>query len=783
MYKPEEIQGLRSNNSESSIDLKPIFRALSEKWHWFLLCALAGLLIAFLYYSYAAPVFKINARVLVTDEQKGGGAAKGAGALMDLAGIMGSQNSVDNEVEILKTPDLIEKVVRLMNLNIVYGQVNKFKHRELYKVPFSLTIIQPIDTIQYNRLELKQVGLDKVHVTGDHLDKVIPWGQHFQVMGIGKVLLTKEIGLKMTDGTYFVDVTSVDKRVEALMANLSAEVSNNQVTIIDLSLNYPVEKKGEEILHAIIDKYQSSNLEDKNAIADSTYKFIKQRLYVIASELGDVETDVEKFKQRNKLVDMTEQGKLLVQNTSELTTELARTETQISVMTDLENYLRDETKNKRVFPTSLLPSDMVFTNLMQQYNSLLSERDKTLLSVTEATPFVQNLNSQIADLRKGILANIQSTKNTFVVTRSKIQSQLSQAQGQIKDVPQVEKNFIKLARNQQIKQELYIFLMQKAEETAIAKTSNMVVAKIIARPKANVNPVSPKRNVILFFGLFAGMLVPILVLVGRSLLVSTVTSRDDITGATRVPIVGEISHNRNQDNMIVAHDGRSAIAEQFRALRSNLAFYSKDKGRNAILLTSSMSGEGKSFTAINLGHVLAILGKKVVLVELDLRKPGLSNKLNIRNDVGFSSFAIDESLSVSDIIRPVDSTGNLSIVSSGPLPPNPGEILLSERTSLLLETLKNEFDYVIMDAPPVGIISDAESLVQFANITLYLVRQKVTKKQQLGIVNDLYLGGKIKNIGIVVNDVVEKDYGYGQGYGVYGHEQEKGNWLRRLLRK
>jgi capsular exopolysaccharide synthesis family protein len=782
MYKPEEIQVQRLNDGDDDIDLKKIFFKLADHWYWFLLCTIIGLLLAYMYVSYAPPIYYINAKVLVNDQQKDGGLAKQANALMDLGGLMGAQSSVDNEIEVLKTRDLIEEVVRDMKLNVTYGQKSGFISRELYKAPFKLNILNGVDTIQNTLLEITKTSGNRVRVRTEDFDKEILWNESFRIENVGLLQLVQEPGMKMTNGDYFANVSSVDERVTEFMNQLSVAASNKQVTIVDLTLSYPVQKKGEEILNALIEKYKDSNVQDKNAIADSTYTFIKQRLNVIASELGDVEDKVEKFKTRNRLADMSEQGKLLVQNTGEYEAQLAKAETQVSVLTDLENYLKDETRNKRVFPTSLLPSDMVFASLMDQYNALLAERDKTLMSVTEATPFVQNLNSQIAGMRKGILANIQSTKNTYVVTRDKLRNQLNQMQGEIAGVPQIEKNYLQLARNQQIKQELYIFLMQKAEETAISKTSNISIAKVIARPKAEVHPVSPKRKGIYALGLFAGLMLPLVVILVKGFFNSAVTSKDDIVQATRVPIVGEISHNTTADNLIVANSGRSAIAEQFRALRSNLSFYLKSKDNKVILLTSSMSGEGKSFTAINLANVLALLGKKVLLMELDLRKPGLSGKLNIKNDLGFSSYIIDDTVNVSDIIKPLPMNENLFIISSGPLPPNPIEIIMSDRTPVLIDQLKERFDYIVMDAPPVGVIADAHALVDYAQITLYLVRQKVTQKTQLSIVDQLHRSGKIKNLGIVVNDVSSKQYGFGYGYGNYGQEPER-NWFEKIFKK
>ncbi|QIL39221.1 capsular biosynthesis protein [Pedobacter sp. HDW13] len=562
----------------------------------------------------------------------------------------------------------MEQVVRQMQLNIVYSKRSSLVNRELYSAPFKLNIIQGVDTIVNTRFQIQKISSNKIKVKTKSLEKEISWNEPISVTGVGVIKIEQNPLTQMDNNEYFVTVSSVDQRVAELTGQLSVAAANKQVSVVSLGLSYPIPQKGEDILQTLINKYTEGSLSDKNAIADSTYKFIRERLNVIASELGDVEDEEETFKQNNKLADMSEQGKLLVQNTSEFSVELAKAETQVVILNDLENYLRDESKNKKVFPTSLLPQDIIFSGMMSQYNSLLIEREKQLLSVTEESPFIKNIDSQISGLRNGILANIQSTKNTFVLTRNKLRSQLSQSEGRISNVPKIEKNYLKLARKKGIKQELYIFLMQKAEETAISKTANISIAKTIDPPKAQVIPISPKKSGIYLAGLIAGLFIPIVILLGRDLLNTSINTKEEINKLTDVPVIGEISHNDSADNLIVANHERSAISEQFRALRTNLSFYLKTKNEKIILLTSSMSGEGKSFTAINLGNILALAGKKVLLMELDLRKPGLSAKLGVNNDVGFSNFTINSDIKVINIVKPLSINKNMFIISSGPLP-------------------------------------------------------------------------------------------------------------------
>jgi capsular exopolysaccharide synthesis family protein len=391
-----------------------------------------------------------------------------------------------------------------------------------------------------------------------------------------------------------------------------------------------------------------------------------------------------------------------------------------------------------------------------------------------------------------MVANLEGTRKSLEITEAELQKELDKIEKEIRKVPSHERTYLDLARQQQIKQELYLFLLEKREETAISKTSNISNAKIIDTPKSEFKPYSPNKLMILMLGLVAGLALPFARIYLLDTLNNKVQTKEDILKATKVPIVGEISHNETEEMLVIARNPRAVISEQFRALRTNLQFMlgSLNTKGNVILLTSSMSGEGKSFTAVNLATIMAISGKKVLMMELDLRKPNLSPGLNIKNDFGFTNYVINPEVKTSDVIRLAGVHENLFIISSGPLPPNPAELIMNARVDLLMQELKATFDYVIVDAPPIGLVTDAQLLNKYADLTLYLVRQKYTYKNQLSIVEDLYTNGKMKSMGIVVNDIKPVGgYGYGYGgygygsysYGTYGNEEEKSGWSKKIF--
>ncbi|RZJ99276.1 MAG: capsular biosynthesis protein, partial [Flavobacterium sp.] len=333
------------------------------------------------------------------------------------------------------------------------------------------------------------------------VDTVVRFDQPFDLPHVGKLSISDVSEIKNIYEEYSFEITSVDTRVAELMEDLTVEVKNKLITIIDLTFKHPIPKKGEDILSKLIEKYVQGNLKDKNEVADSTVKFIQNRLAYIGSELGDLEGNIQGFKQKNNLADMTEQSKLLVQTTSQYVSELAKVETQISVIKSLQEYLDDDVKNKRVLPSSLIPADLVFNGAVQKYNELTLERARRLIGVTEANPSIVLIDKEIDNSRADIESNLGTTLDALTITRNRINSQIKQAESQVREVPEIERSYLNLARQQQIKQELYIFLMQKSEETAISKTSNIANSKTIDPPKSEVKPFSPKKTMVYLLGL------------------------------------------------------------------------------------------------------------------------------------------------------------------------------------------------------------------------------------------------------------------------------------------
>lgn len=771
---------------EDDFRLENLLRKFLSKWYWFLLSIIVCFSLAYYIAQVQTPLHLITAKVQINDPKRGGATAES-----QLLGELGSMASatIANEAAILQTRYLMERVVRDLKLNITYFTKGKLRNQELYKEPFVLDLVQPVDTIKSRKFEVNFLKDGKIRLSSDLIDTTVTYSKPLTLEGVGLVQILKSEAKPVTDATYVVTVSSVDKRVEGLTGQLIV-LPQPQASVIDLTMNYPVPKKGEEILTRLLEIYVATNVNDRNRLADSAYAFIQTRLSYLGGELGSLESNIQGFRQRNNITEMSQQSSLLINNSAQFINELSKIETQLSVLSSLEDYLRSNTKGSSIVPSSLVVSDPLFTNLVEKHNALILERDNRLMSVTETNPIIVNLNQQIANTNRDMLASLSSSKNSLNITRNRVLGQINRVEGQVQNVPKNERNYLDLARQQKIKEELFIFLMQKGEETAISKTYNTPNSTNIDPPKAGTSPVSPRKFIFYAAGILFGLIIPAGWIYTGYLLNSKVDSKGDITKRTTVPIIAEIGHSNNVKNLLVGNMTRSAIAEQFRALRTNLSFYLKEQDCNIILLTSGMSGEGKSFAAINLGNVLALSGKRVLLMELDLRKPSLSKKFGIDNDFGFTNFVSDSKVTAKDIIKPLSVHENMFIITSGDLPTNPAEMLLGLRAGELLGQLRSEFDYIIIDAPPVGIVTDAQLLGDYADFCLYVVRHNFTNKSQITIVEDLNTNNRMKQLGILVNDIKIENgngygYGYGYNYGSYGHEESKSmagkvkSWFRK----
>lgn len=762
---------------KNKVDFSALTSKMLNNWYWFALSILVCMSLSYLYLRYTSPMFKTTSRIFITSDKPLSPAADEV--TQALGGQLNSTSTVEGEAEILKTRHLMIKVVKGLKSYITYYHKGQVHSLELYKsAPFKLTLFDSPDSIHPVALDVKFDG-NKVTIFNQNYKKVVNLYQRFMIPGLGRVQIEGGVGKPEKSVTYQVNVSSIDQAAKGIMSRLEIAIPIKQVDIIAMGMNSQIPKSSEDILNKLIEEYVRSNIEDKNKIADSTIAFIDNRLIFVGEELSKVEGNVQNFKQQNKIADITAQAGLLVATTGTTKDEQAKVETQISVLNSIENYLNNSATNQKIVPSGTLMDDPSFAATVERYNTIVLEKERSSIGQTEDNPYMQNLNKQVANARADILSSIKGLKRSLTVSKQKIDARSNSLAGNIKEVPAVERKYLDLARQQEIKQTLYVFLLQKREETAISKTSNISSCKVIEPPMSD-GPISPIRSNVYGYGIIAGLFLPFAVLFVGDRLDTKIASVDQVHSRTNVSVIGEIGKSSDSSTIVVSQGSRTPISEQFRSLRTNLAFFLPDN-QKTILLTSSMSGEGKSFVSLNLATVLAISGKKVVVMEMDLRKPNLSSKLNIRNDFGFTNYIVSQDLKPDAVIKPSGTHENLFIISSGNIPPNPTEIILNNRMEILMAELKEKFDFIIIDAPPIGMVTDAQLLSKYADLTLYVIRQGYTFKDQLEIPQEIYMNQKMKNIAILMNDVKNnKSYGYGYGYGV---EVEKKGFFSRIFNK
>lgn len=763
---------------KNKVDFSSLISKMLSNWYWFVISLIVCFSLSYLYLRYTSPIYKTSSRVLITSDKP---TTPGEDELTQaLGGQLGSTSTVEGEAEILKTRHLMVKVVKDLKSYITYFHKGKVRSIDLYQSgPFKLTLFDSPDSIRPVSMDVHLSG-NKVILSNKTYNKQVNLYQRFIIPGLGRVQIEKGEGKPEKSAIYTVNVSTVNQAVGAIMAKMEVTIPIKQVDIIALSMTSQIPKSSEDIINKLIEEYVHGNVEDKNKIADSTIAFIDNRLIYVGQELGKIEGNVQSFKQENKIADITAQAGLLVSTTGSNKEDLAKIETQISVLSSIENYLTSSGSNQRIVPSGALMDDPGFTASVERYNAIVLEKEKSSIGQTEDNPYMKNLNQQIVSARADMLTSIRGLKRSLNVSKQKLDARSNSLAGNIRQVPAVERKYLDLTRQQDIKQALYTFLLQKREETAISKTSNISSCKVI-EPPVSEGPISPVRGNVYGYGIIAGLFLPFAVLFLGDRLDTKVASVEQVRSRTNVSVIGEIGQSNTTDGTIVVSQGsRTPISEQFRSLRTNLTFFLKESEKT-ILLTSSMSGEGKSFISLNLATVLAISGKKVIVMEMDLRKPNLSSKLNIRNDYGFTNYIVSKDVTPDDVIKPSGTHENLFIISSGNIPPNPTEIILSERMDVLMAALVEKFDFIIIDAPPIGMVTDAQLLSKYADLTLYAVRQGYTFKDQLEIPQEIYVNQKMKNIAILMNDVKNnKSYGYGYGYGV---EVEKKGFFSRLFNK
>lgn len=777
-----QINGSNQQEQSSVFNLRDIISKYGKYLPLIAFFLLVGFILSYLKIRYATPVYEIKSSILIKNEKKY--SSNENEKFMDLF-LSGDDQNVNNEREILKSRPLVGRVVSSLNLQISYYNKGRIRTSLLYgNIPFTLEIIKLTDSLSNFALNINGVNESGFKI-GDNKN-VYFYNQPFETRsGKFKIVQTKDVLLTdFGSDEFIISYNSFPSAVENIVSNIKVQRAADYANILDISLLNENPLLGKDIVDRLMKEYAISNIEDKNKIAFNTLRFIDDRLNNLGDELGGVETNLQTFREKNQAIDLEQQSGVYFDNLKSSEDLLQGQAIKVQILEYLINYIQHSENIYKIVPSNLGIEEPTLVPLFGEYNSKILERESLLKITPEKNIIIQDLNTQIAKLRLDILENLKNVKESYLITKRDLEKRYGQIKSQVQNVPKKAKGLLEITRQQKIKEELFLFLLQKKEETAISSASTISSSKVVEPAIPSSGPVKPNRlPTYLSYELIA-LACAVLIIVIIELLNDKVKSRKDIERNTNAPILGQIGHSLTKDNaLIVSKNSRSVIAEQFRILRTSLQYVLKTTEKPVILISSTFSGEGKSFVATNLGAAIALTGKKTVILEFDIRKPKILAGLNIKSNVGITNFIVGSS-SLENIIIPVNEVENLYVIPCGPIPPNPSELLLDEKISTLIAYCKENFDTVIVDTAPAGLVSDALILSKFGSCCLYIVRQRYTYLRQIEFVDELYRNQKLKSLALVINDVKSDSimgygyggygsgYGYGYGYGNKGYYED-----------
>ncbi len=779
--KEDLYDDLYLEEKEEKTDFKAILFKYTIHWPWFVACTLLCMAGAWLYLRYTPPVYNISASVIIKDNDKNSKASSGMADLEDL-GFYSSINNFDNEVEILQSRTLIKKVVEELDLYISYATKSSFHDIELYKSSPVKVWITPEEaqklpaparlhlTLQRgNKLNVKlRIGEEEYNKQFDKLPALLttPSGTFsFTPKDSTTVQSTQEI---------MATVSSPRSVANAYRGALSIEPTSKSTTIAQISVKSTHTQRGMDFINKLVEVYNRDANDDKNEVATKTAEFIDERIKIINGELGTTEQELETFKRDAGLTDLKSDAQLALSENSEYEKKRAENSTQLRLVQFLAGYANNPDHTYEVLPVNVGLTDTGLTELINRYNEMLLERKRLLRSSQENNPVVVNLDASIRAMRSNVLTTINSVQRGLAITQADLERQAGKYAGRITNAPGQERQLVSISRQQEIKAGLYLMLLQKREENAITLASTANNARIVDEALADAIPVSPKGKMIYLVALILGVALPVAVIYIIELFKYKIEGRADVEKITSLPIVGDVpfSENKSSEGAIVVHENQNDLmAETFRNVRTNVLYMMKSNEK-VILVTSTTTGEGKTFIASNLAVSLALLGKKIVIVGLDIRKPGLNKAFQLsRKEQGISQFlANPEHTDLMSLVQVSNINPNLSILPGGPIPPNPTELVARESLPQAIDILKKHFDYIILDTAPIGMVTDTQLISRVANASIYVCRADYTHKADYTLINELGEQKKLPNLCTIINglDMKKKKYGYYYGYGKYG---------------
>ena len=781
--KENPYENNMNEQDEEKINYQELLFRYIIHWPWFVASVLVCLIGAWVYLHFQTPVYQVSASIMIKDDKKGSGSTDLEN--LGIGGVITSTQSIDNEIEVLRSKTILKEVVNNLELYITYYDEDEFPEKELYqtspvivnltaqeadKLPGSALLAMKLSPEGVLDVNLK-VGLNEYNQRFEKLPAVLPT----DAGTFGFALKDSLSGGQMEGYKGERHIRAVVSRpfgvAKGYQGALSIAPTSRTTSVAVVSLMNTNIQRARDFINKLMEMYNRNTNNDKNEVAEKTREFINERIKIIDEELGSTEDKLEAFKRNAGLTDISSDAQLAVSGNAEYEKRRVDNGTQINLVRDLIKYINNPLNEYELLPGNIGLSDAGLTTQIGRYNELIIERKRLLRTSTESNPMIVNLDTSIRAMKSNVQAAINGTLQGLLIVKADLEREAGRFSRRISDAPGQERQYVSIARQQEIKAGLYLMLLQKREENAITLDATANNAKIIDEPVATGGPLSPKPNMIYMIALVLGVGLPVGVIFLIGLTKFKIEGRGDVEKLTRLPIVGDVPlTNEKAGSIAVFENQNTLMSETFRHIRTNLQFM-LENDQKVILVTSTVSGEGKSFISSNLAISLSLLGKRVVIVGLDIRKPGLNKIFNIpRKEQGITQYLSNPEKNLMDFVQPSDVSKNLYILPGGIVPPNPTELLARDGLDKAIETLKKNFDYVILDTAPAGMVTDTLLVGRVADLSVYVCRADYSRKAEFTLINELAADNKLPNICTVINglDLQKKKYGYYYGYGKYG---------------
>ena len=776
------------NDNEATIDLQDLIKPYLKRWYWFLIGFIVFVLLGIIYIKTTAPIYKIESTVLIKDAKKMSSASGDFGVLSGLGGFAGmGTNSIENELEIFKSRKIIEDVIKDLKLQVPLYSREQFYNVELYKetAPFNIYVVneKPDEELPKKPIDIKIEG-DKITLSSKELKKDVT-GTFNKTISLPYVnlMITKNPGFnqrkvkKMKMDDFFFTYSDMDGIVDDYQENLVVDLADKDATVIDLSMNYSNRDKAKDFMNDLVNKYNLYASADKNTESRKTKDFIDDRITLISKELGDVENQKEQFKIANDVVDIPTEAKMNLQISTEANRNQVENDTQIELTNILIKYINSAENQYQVIPTNIGIDNSAATSNISAYNKLVLDRSRMLENATPENPIIIEITREINSLKTAIKESLYKTLNTLKINRQKIAGFENRAESKISEFPRQEKLFRSIERQQQIKENLFLLLLQKREEAAITLAITADKARVVDYAYVDKKPVAPRKMIILLASALLGMALPFGLIYLKELLNNKLVDKHDLEKLSTASVLAEIPRVAAKENELIQHNDVSPLAESFRILVTNIRFMlPKKEGAKVIFVTSSVKGEGKTFVSVNLSLALATAQSKVLVIGSDIRNPQLQRyNPAMKGAKGLAEYLHGDVNDAHSIIRPSGFNPHCDFIYSGSIPPNPADLLQNGRYEQLLDAVKNDYQYIILDTAPLMLVTDSLLIADVADATVYVTRSEVTEKAYIEFANNQIDSQKIKNVGFVLNDVHKTNFGYGNKYG-YGYQAEEKKW-------